>query len=62
MKFIWYEYEYDSILVDGCEAFSEDVWTDMKIGDSTFKGVKLCARCKVRLIKHMQKCRFQEFN
>lgn len=36
-----------SIFVDGCEPFSEDLWTQLKINDLTFHGVKLCSRCKV---------------
>ncbi|KAL4318324.1 hypothetical protein GQ457_18G003930 [Hibiscus cannabinus] len=36
-----------NILVRGCEPFSEDVWTKIKIGQFSFDGVKLCARCKV---------------
>ncbi|KAH6796466.1 hypothetical protein C2S51_037452 [Perilla frutescens var. frutescens] len=39
-----------NILVDGCEPFSEDLWTDMRINDSTFQGVKLCSRGKVPTI------------
>ncbi|MQL96363.1 hypothetical protein Taro_029038, partial [Colocasia esculenta] len=36
-----------NILVDGCEPFSEDLWTVLKIKKLTFHGVKLCSRCKV---------------
>ncbi|XP_057797039.1 uncharacterized protein LOC131013054 [Salvia miltiorrhiza] len=36
-----------NILVDGCEPFCEDLWTEMRIKNATFKGVKLCSRCKV---------------
>ncbi|ONK65833.1 uncharacterized protein A4U43_C06F1440 [Asparagus officinalis] len=36
-----------NILVDGCEPFSEDLWKVIKINNLTFRGVKLCARCKV---------------
>ncbi|KAF8408569.1 hypothetical protein HHK36_004632 [Tetracentron sinense] len=39
-----------NILVDGCEPFSEDLWTEIKINKFTFCGVKLCARCKVPTI------------
>ncbi|KAK6154797.1 hypothetical protein DH2020_009045 [Rehmannia glutinosa] len=39
-----------NILVDGCEPFSEDLWTEIKINKSTFQGVKLCSRCKVPTI------------
>ncbi|KAL9251724.1 Mitochondrial amidoxime reducing component 2-like protein [Drosera capensis] len=36
-----------SILVDGCEPFSEDLWKEINVNKLTFYGVKLCARCKV---------------
>lgn len=36
-----------SILVNGCEPFSEDLWMEIKINKLTFNGVKLCSRCKV---------------
>ncbi|GMN68278.1 hypothetical protein TIFTF001_037335 [Ficus carica] len=35
------------IVVSGCKPFSEDVWTEIKINEFTFEGVKLCSRCKV---------------
>lgn len=37
-----------SILVEGCEPFSEDLWTEIKISKFTFFGVRLCYRCKVK--------------
>ncbi|XVE63608.1 hypothetical protein DITRI_Ditri07aG0033200 [Diplodiscus trichospermus] len=37
-----------NILVNGCEPFAEDLWTEIKIGQFSFQGVKLCCRCKVR--------------
>ncbi|XP_059437115.1 uncharacterized protein LOC132170235 [Corylus avellana] len=39
-----------NILVDGCEPFAEDLWTEIKINKFTFQGVKLCSRCKVPTI------------
>ncbi|KAF5184644.1 mitochondrial amidoxime reducing component 2-like, partial [Thalictrum thalictroides] len=39
-----------NILVDGCEPFAEDLWTEIKISKFTFSGVKLCSRCKVPTI------------
>ncbi|OVA12746.1 Molybdenum cofactor sulfurase [Macleaya cordata] len=39
-----------NILVDGCDPFSEDLWTEIKINKTIFHGVKLCARCKVPTI------------
>ncbi|KAH9795438.1 MOSC domain-containing protein [Citrus sinensis] len=39
-----------NILVDGCEPFSEDTWTEVRINKFTFQGVKLCSRCKIPTI------------
>ncbi|KAG2684996.1 hypothetical protein I3843_10G100500 [Carya illinoinensis] len=39
-----------NILVDGCEPFAEDLWTEIRINNFTFQGVKLCSRCKVPTI------------
>ncbi|XP_027354389.1 mitochondrial amidoxime-reducing component 1-like isoform X1 [Abrus precatorius] len=39
-----------NILVEGCEPFSEDIWTDIKINRFSFFGVKLCYRCKIPTI------------
>jgi len=39
-----------NIVVDGCEPFAEDLWTEIKINKFTFHGVKLCSRCKVPTI------------
>lgn len=36
-----------SFIVDGCEAFSEDLWNEIKINDFIFRGGELCYRCKV---------------
>ncbi|KAF7144404.1 hypothetical protein RHSIM_Rhsim05G0003100 [Rhododendron simsii] len=41
--------ECHSILVYGCEPFSEDLWKEIKINRFTFHGVKLCSRCKMIL-------------
>ncbi|CAL2226426.1 unnamed protein product [Prunus armeniaca] len=38
-----------NILVEGCEPFSEDLWTEIRIDKLTFLGVKLCSRCKCPL-------------
>ncbi|XP_062005989.1 uncharacterized protein LOC133723185 [Rosa rugosa] len=35
-----------NILVNGCEPFSEDLLTEIRIDKLTFQGVKLCSRCK----------------
>lgn len=37
-----------SILVEGCDPYSEDLWTEIKISGFSFQGVKLCSRCKVK--------------
>ncbi|CAB4262397.1 unnamed protein product [Prunus armeniaca] len=39
-----------NILVEGCEPFSEDLWTEIRIDKLTFLGVKLCSRCKIPTI------------
>ncbi|KAI9198852.1 hypothetical protein LWI28_023083 [Acer negundo] len=39
-----------NILVEGCEPFSEDLWTELRISKFTFQGVKLCSRCKIPTI------------
>ncbi|KAG6781281.1 hypothetical protein POTOM_014172 [Populus tomentosa] len=39
-----------NILVEGCEPFSEDLWTEIRISKFTFEGVKLCSRCKIPTI------------
>ncbi|KAG5011876.1 hypothetical protein AAZX31_09G049100 [Glycine max] len=39
-----------NILVEGCEPYSEDLWTDIKISKFLFSGVKLCYRCKIPTI------------
>lgn len=36
-----------NILVEGCQAFAEDLWKDIKINKITFCGVRLCSRCKM---------------
>ncbi|KAM5587036.1 mitochondrial amidoxime reducing component 2 [Rosa sericea] len=39
-----------NILVDGCEPFSEDLWTDVRINRFTFQCCMLCYRCKIPLV------------
>ncbi len=34
-----------NIVIDGCDAFAEDEWKKIKIGDLTFDLVKQCSRC-----------------
>ncbi|KAL6206234.1 hypothetical protein ACLB2K_023483 [Fragaria x ananassa] len=36
-----------NLLIDGCEPFSEDLWTDVKINNFTFQCCMLCYRCKI---------------
>ena len=34
-----------NIVVEGCEAFDEDQWRNISIGDVEFETVKICSRC-----------------
>ncbi len=34
-----------NIIVDNCDAFAEDTWQEIKIGDAIFEAVKPCVRC-----------------
>lgn len=34
-----------NIVVNGCDAFAEDDWTHIKVGEVSFKVVKPCSRC-----------------
>ncbi|KAL8474490.1 hypothetical protein ACS0TY_031086 [Phlomoides rotata] len=36
-----------NFIVEGCEAFAEDLWNEIKLNDFTFRGGELCYRCKV---------------
>ena len=36
-----------NIVVDGCDAFAEDAWKKMRIGDIDFRIVKPCSRCVI---------------
>ena len=36
-----------SLVVDGCDAFAEDAWTQVRIGDAVFRNGGPCARCIV---------------
>ncbi|XP_057430854.1 uncharacterized protein LOC130723747 isoform X2 [Lotus japonicus] len=36
-----------NILVEGCEPFAEDLWSEIKIGRFSFLGSKMCGRCKI---------------
>lgn len=39
-----------NIVVRGCNAFAEDTWREIRIGELTFEVVKPCARCVVTTI------------
>ncbi|KAI3759963.1 hypothetical protein L1987_50350 [Smallanthus sonchifolius] len=39
-----------NIFVNGCSAFAEDLWKEIKINELTFQGIMLCPRCKVPTI------------
>lgn len=34
-----------NVVVDGCDAYAEDAWRDILVGDTPFEVVKTCARC-----------------
>jgi uncharacterized protein len=34
-----------NLVVSGCEAYAEDTWTQLKIGEVEFAAVKTCSRC-----------------
>lgn len=36
-----------NIVVEGCEAFAEDNWKEIRIGEITFRIVKPCSRCVI---------------
>lgn len=36
-----------NLVVTGCDAFAEDTWDQIQIGDVTFQVAKPCSRCKV---------------
>ena len=36
-----------NIVVDGCDAFAEDAWKKMRIGEIDFRIVKPCSRCVI---------------
>lgn len=36
-----------NMTVDGCDPNQEDRWTGFEAGNATFRGVKLCARCRI---------------
>lgn len=36
-----------NIVVSGCDAFAEDTWKKIRIGDSVFRIVKPCSRCVI---------------
>ena len=36
-----------NLVVSGCEAYAEDDWKKIRIGDITFRIVKPCSRCVI---------------
>ncbi|MBD2102296.1 MOSC domain-containing protein [Leptolyngbya sp. FACHB-261] len=36
-----------NLVVFGCEPYAEDGWRAVRIGNATFRGVKLCERCAI---------------
>lgn len=41
---------FDSLLVDGCHPYSEDLWKTVKINNLTFMGVRMRDCCKVKIL------------
>lgn len=39
-----------NLVVQGCEAYAEDGWRHIRIGELTFRVVKPCSRCKVTTV------------
>ncbi len=42
-----------NIIYTGQEAYEEDVWTSVKINNTTFKTVEICGRCKLINVNHL---------
>jgi len=42
-----------NIKVNGTQAFEEDNWKTVKIGDAIFKTVEICGRCKLINVNHL---------
>lgn len=40
-----------NIVIDGAEAFAEDVWKKIQIGETVFRSTKPCARCVMTTIE-----------
>lgn len=40
-----------NIVIDGAEAFAEDRWKKIRIGDSVFRSTKPCARCVMTTVE-----------
>ena len=36
-----------NLVVKGCDAFAEDTWKEIRIGEAVFSVVKACTRCQV---------------
>ncbi|MEK6238905.1 MAG: MOSC domain-containing protein [Planctomycetales bacterium] len=36
-----------NLVVSGCDAFAEDAWRTLRVGDAMFQIVKPCARCRI---------------
>ena len=39
-----------NIVVSGAEAFAEDDWKTIRVGDASFRSTKPCARCVITTI------------
>ena len=40
-----------NLVVSGCEAFAEDDWTRIRIGDAIFRSTKPCERCVITTVE-----------
>lgn len=36
-----------NLVVKGCDAYAEDTWKEIRVGEAVFRVVKACARCQV---------------
>jgi len=36
-----------NLVVKGCEAYAEDTWKEIRVGEAVFNVVKACTRCQV---------------
>ncbi|MGB3491565.1 MAG: MOSC N-terminal beta barrel domain-containing protein [Elainellaceae cyanobacterium] len=49
-----------NLVVSGCEAFAEDTWNAIRIGEQSFQVAKACSRCTVTTVDQATGERFAE--